>query len=304
MNITPGKWLLHGWQGITFETPLDWELAAVHGDNKKGYLSLDDGRILRLELKWEPAKSSLDIAKTVSHHLAQLQRKAGKKAPPLKVQRNLKLARLRGKDYECFSVEDGLYSLNLLSRCQKCGQVILLSVLFDPDEDREKEDIFQRIVSSLRDHPSGGEIKWALYGLCFTLPEKAYLSENTLKAGSIELNFREAKGEISVARIGLAGTVLRRKKLDSWFYERYAKRLAAFRYDTERTKFRDHLALEVKGETPRFRGILPVIRSKEYLKALAWFCETMDKIYVFLTIGKDKESQTFERFSSAVECHS
>jgi len=304
MNSLQGKWLFHGWQGITFETPVDWELAAVHGDAKKGYLSLDDGRMLRLELKWEPSKSSLDIAKTVSHHLGALRRKAGRKAPAPEVKRDLKLARLKGKDYECFSVTNGMCSLNLLSRCQKCRRVILLSVLFNPDEDREKEGIFQRIVNSLRDHPSGGKINWALYGLRFALPEKAHLSENTLRAGAIELKFREPKGEISVARIALAGSILRHKKLDSWFYERYGKRLTAFRYDAERTKFKGHLALEVKGETPRFRGFLPTIRRKEYLKALAWFCEVMDKIYVFLSIGKDKEGQTFERYSAAVECHS
>jgi len=301
MNSAQGKWFFHGWQGITFETPADWELAAVQGDVKKGYLSLDDGRMMRLELKWEPSKSSLAIARTVDHHIAQLQRKAGKKVPPLKVKRNLKLVRLRGKDYECFSIENEVKAYNLLSRCQKCGRVLLLCVLFEPD--KEGEVIFQRIVSSLHDHPSGGKVEWGLYGFYFTLPEKAPLLGNTLKAGSIELNFQEPDGEISVARIGLAESTLRRQKFDSWFHGRYGKRLAAFRYDTEKTKFKGHLALEVKGETPRLRRLLPILRRKEYLKALAWFCEVTDKIYVFRTIGKDKDSQTFRHFSEAVECH-
>ncbi len=303
MNSTYEKWVIHGWQGITFETPVDWELATVQGDAKKGYLSLDDGRMMRLELKWEASKSSLDIAKTVSHHITQLKRKVGKKAPPLRVKRNLKFVRLRGKDYECFSAENEMHAYNLLSRCQKCGRLILLCLLFDPEKDN-KEDIFQRIVSSLRDHPSGGNIKWALYGFNFSLPEKAHLLENALKAGSIELTFQEPNGEISVARVGLAESTLRREKFESWFHQRYAKRLGAFRYNTEKTKFKSHLALQVQGETPRFRGLLPILRKKEYLKALAWFCEVTDKIYVFRTIGKDKDGQTFRRFCTAVECHS
>jgi len=300
MNSVQGKWLLHGWQGITFETPADWELAAVQGDAKKGYLSLDDGRMMRLELKWEPSKSSLAIAKTVDHHIAQLQRKAGKRAPPLKVRRNLKLVRLRGKDYECFAIENEVKAYNLLSRCENCGRVLLLCVLLEPDKE---EVIFQRIVSSLCDHPYGGKVKWGLYGFYFILPEKAHLLENTLKAGSIELNFQEPEGEISVARIGLAESTLRRQKFDSWFHERYGKRLAAFRYSTEKTKFKGHLALKVKGGTPRLRGLLPILRRKEYLRALAWFCEVTDRIYVFRTISKAKDSQTFRRFSAAVECH-
>ena len=45
-------WTVFGWAGIQLEIPTTWELSGLSGDQKTGYLRLDDAEMPRLELKW------------------------------------------------------------------------------------------------------------------------------------------------------------------------------------------------------------------------------------------------------------
>ena len=49
-------WTTFGWAGITLSIPDSWEIAGISGDQKAGYLRLDDENMPRLELKWSESK--------------------------------------------------------------------------------------------------------------------------------------------------------------------------------------------------------------------------------------------------------
>ena len=45
------NWTKFGWAGIVTELPEEWEISGLSGDQKEGYLRLEDEFMPRLELK-------------------------------------------------------------------------------------------------------------------------------------------------------------------------------------------------------------------------------------------------------------
>ena len=62
-------WNLFGWAGIQLEIPTTWEISGISGDEKNGYLRLDDAEMPRLELKWaKTRKKKPDLHKTLDEY--------------------------------------------------------------------------------------------------------------------------------------------------------------------------------------------------------------------------------------------
>ena len=63
------------------KSPTTWELSGLSGDQKTGYLRLDDGEMPRLELKWAPTrKKKPDLHATLDEYF-KLIRKTIKEVP-------------------------------------------------------------------------------------------------------------------------------------------------------------------------------------------------------------------------------
>ena len=111
MNRGASKWVVTGWHHLSFERPEDWSIGAVSGDFSTGYLRLDDSEMPRFELRWERTRGRESADQVVARYLKNLAGKGGKKAPPVKVRRDLALIKdetvLADRTVEGFSLADG-----------------------------------------------------------------------------------------------------------------------------------------------------------------------------------------------------
>ena len=83
------EWTVFGWAGIQLEIPTAWELSGLSGDQKTGYLRLDDGEMPRLELKWaHTRRKKPDLHATLDEYF-KLIRKTYKKGTELSFRRNV-----------------------------------------------------------------------------------------------------------------------------------------------------------------------------------------------------------------------
>ena len=69
-------WTTFGWAGITLSIPDSWEIAGISGDQKAGYLRLDDENMPRLELKWSESKRKKNDLHAVLDEYFKLVRKS------------------------------------------------------------------------------------------------------------------------------------------------------------------------------------------------------------------------------------
>ena len=84
-------WNLFGWAGIQLEIPTTWEISGISGDEKNGYLRLDDAEMPRLELKWaKTRKKKPDLHKTLDEYF-KLVRKNYKRGGNVSFRRNVDL---------------------------------------------------------------------------------------------------------------------------------------------------------------------------------------------------------------------
>ena len=82
-------WTVFGWAGIQLEIPTTWELSGLSGDQKTGYLRLDDAEMPRLELKWaHTRRKKPDLHATLDEYF-KLIRKTYKKGGELSFRRNV-----------------------------------------------------------------------------------------------------------------------------------------------------------------------------------------------------------------------
>ena len=86
------KWTTLGWNGITVELPEDWELSGLSGDDKSGYLRLEDADMPRLELKWSESKQKKpDLQRVLDDYFKLVRKNYKRRDTNLHIQRNINL---------------------------------------------------------------------------------------------------------------------------------------------------------------------------------------------------------------------
>ncbi|MBM3262887.1 MAG: hypothetical protein FJY97_05600 [candidate division Zixibacteria bacterium] len=224
MKSSSSRWTPTGWHRLYLETPEDWSIGAISGDATTGYLRLDDAVMPRVEVRWEPVKGQEPLDRIVARYLEKLTEKnRKKKTPPLKVRRGLNLIKdeavlqtraIEGFHWETES-EDAVQAYGALWRCSVCNRIVFAQVL-----GLDRESIFStatRVLNTLRDHPEGDTVVWALYGMKFETPATWSLKEHRLLTGRILLRFTGPDGEIEVERLSLAEMQLNGRPFETWF---------------------------------------------------------------------------------------
>ena len=83
-------WKKLGWQGLELEVPEPWDLSAHSGSYRKGYLRLDDGERIRLEVRWEHQRRRVDIGDVVARSLKTAAKEISRKGIEFRSKRHLK----------------------------------------------------------------------------------------------------------------------------------------------------------------------------------------------------------------------
>ena len=73
-DLSQAKQHLVAWNGIALRAPEDWNIGAIGGDLKQGYLRIDDSEMARIEFKWAQAGSqAVDVSSIVDKYLRDMQ---------------------------------------------------------------------------------------------------------------------------------------------------------------------------------------------------------------------------------------
>ena len=264
-------WTVFGWAGIQLEIPTTWELSGLSGDQKTGYLRLDDGDMPRLELKWAPTRRKKpDLHATLDEYF-KLIRKTYKKGGELSFRRNVNFIKdpefFEGRTVLGFSWKGGIRANGLIFHTGK--RITIVQVMGRLKENWRPTVL--RIFQSITDHGDAPQTLWSAYGLQLGVPKEYKLERQKLLSGYLLFAFvakkerfqnviRLAKsassrlrnngnaqihnkkssppdkGSLSIERYGPAEVMLGDFKdtpnpLEAWFRSKYAKAIRGYGFE-------------------------------------------------------------------------
>lgn len=304
--------VLVGWQKLSMRVPADWNIGALGGDVKEGYLRLDDESMPRLEAKWNTPQGYTAVEGVVTRYLDELKKKAEKSKREIKVKRDTRLLSRRRKrkaSLECFSWTEAQQAHGAAWYCDRCGRVVIAQVLGEAGE--KLAPLAADVLGSLQDHPSDHWALWAAYDLECYVPEDFELTNQKLMAGLMELSFTRELEKVAVFRWGMANVLLRDTSLLEW-----AKRDVAPRYrrmcrcEAEEIEVRGHsgvLAHGTKQILPyRIARFVTHCRNRSYpdtIRCYIWHCEESNKIYAVETQTDAGDPDIGAEICDRLRCH-
>jgi len=208
-------WKKLGWQGLELSVPDTWDLSAHSGNYRKGYLRLDDGERIRLEVRWEHQKRQVDIGDVVERSLKNAAKEISRKGIEFRSKRHLKTSGGEKRE-ECFRWTGDIQAINLVRQCESCGRVVFVRVLGEVGAREGLLPTAKRVFRELTDHPEADWVLWRALGLNARVRKEYQLSRNRLLAGRIYLCFRGAPGTLEIERTALADRELRGRSMEEW----------------------------------------------------------------------------------------
>ena len=292
-NNKMDDWTVFGWAGTQLEIPRTWELSGLSGDERSGYLRLDDAEMPRLELKWaHTRKKKPDLHATLDEYF-KLIRKNYKRGPELSFRRNVTLIKepefFEGRNVIGFSWKGGVRANGLIFHAGK--RITIVQVM-----GRLKENwrpmvlrIFRSISNSINASINGGSnarhTLWSAYGLALSVPNEYKLERQKLLSGYLLFAFvakssrlrhliPAAKGvplfterqRLSVERYGPAEVMLGDFKaesnpsltpLEAWFRAKYAKAIRGYGFEVTARTDTDDEYLTLIGQQSRLYDSVP-----------------------------------------------
>ena len=288
-------WTVFGWAGIQLEIPTTWELSGLSGDQKTGYLRLDDADMPRLELKWAPTRRKKpDLHATLDEYF-KLIRKTYKKGAELSFRRNVNLIKdpefSEGRTVLGFSWKGSIRANGLIFHV---GNRITIVQVMGRLKENWRPTVL-RIFQSIVDKGDAPQTLWSAYGLKLGVPREYKLERQKLLSGYLLFAFVAKKerfqsvtklaklasnrlrnngtievkkpslppdrGSLSVERYGPAEVMLGDYKdtpnpLEAWFRAKYAKAIRGYGFEvTSRTDAKDEHLTLIGQQTRLYDGI-------------------------------------------------
>jgi len=288
-----------GWQGLGLRVPTAWEPQSLSGTRSQGALQLDDGEAIRLRCTWRELRRPPDLLAEAETYISGLEKAARKKGIDFSVKRDIRFPLPGEQASTCFLWRGEETAYASFIYCQECRRLSGVYVFGRPGQGLERDA--KQVLAHFRCHGEGGREDWSIFGLRAELPSTWELAKSELRAGQVTLQFLRGREELSLSRVALARSVLRRQKFVRWAEGFYRKPLGAFRWKGERTEYRGHIALAIEGEE-RLRGPMGRLFGKaRQLRVRAWYCQELDKIYAVWYVGDDEAG--VEEPSAQVACH-
>lgn len=299
-NNNSHTWI--GWQGIIAEVPVDWNLAAVSGDEKSGYFRADSAGSLTLEVKWSVAGKQVDLHNRLDAYLSDMKRKSRKRRVDFE-------HKIKSKDAGTltFTWRSDRKAQGRLWRCDECDRVIIAQVSGTPSDDVSKVASF--VLPSIQDHSEAGWRTWAVYDLIADVPPGYTLEKHQLMSGYIQLLFRKKNNRLVIERWGIANIALKKSNLKEWFAERAVHDLKPYRYSISNVEFDTESGIEITGRRAGVRQafksageLLTLKKPASYLNGYAWLCEESNKIFSVQSLHS-RDENVLDSVLERVECH-
>ncbi len=290
-------WTLFGWAGIQLEIPTTWELSGLSGDQKTGYLRLDDGDMPRLELKWaHTRRKKPDLHATLDEYFKLIRKTYKRKGTELSFRRNVNLIKedefFEGRNVLGFSWKGDIRANGLIFHAGK--RITIVQVMGRLKENWRPTVL--RVFQSIVDRGDAPQTLWSAYGLKLGVPKEyklerqkllsgyllfafgakparfqipiklAKLAVNRLRRtdGSVEsIDFSPPdRGRLSVERYGPAEVMLGDYKdtenpLEAWFRTKYAKAIRGYGFQVTSDTDTEDERLTLIGEQTRLYDGVP-----------------------------------------------
>lgn len=271
-----------GWQGIIVDAPADWSLVGVNGDAKKGYFRVDSPIASALEVKWERISGkSPDLMAKAREFLSNIEKSTKKKK--IKFDKDVRADKGDPNSVRFLWRADRLGQGRLVY-CEQCERMVIAQVITTRDENVSK--VASEMLDSIRDHREDGWVEWALFGLGFAIPPGYSIQKQTLMSGFLALSFKKGAKTIVVERWGLAGTLLAKDDMATWYRKDAVPDVKGYRVEFEPETVAGREGLRVKG---RRRGIAQAVKAAAYsltlhphpglLTGFVWHCADSNRLF-------------------------
>jgi hypothetical protein len=326
-DLLQTKWHRLGWQGIELTVPEEWNLGGIGGGQEEGYLRIQDAEMARVELKWATSTGFVDIDAAVDGYLKKI-RQDQKQSKDMEIDTDASVVskrKMRKKVLRGFSWRSDMHGLGAAWYCADCKRTFIAQVLTKPEEDGPA--LAERVLAGIKDHPTGGWLRWATYNFDAQVPEDFSLTARKLMAGHIQLTFkrdvaaRTARSimlqnlvvpeELTLARWGMAGTMLKNKTLQQWAADEMGTRLKRIKPELEPTETNGHEAVHVSAtnlslQGPLFRTIarFAEVPYADRIRGLIWHCPKSNSVHLVQMLIDYTNEQLLSEIASRFECHS
>lgn len=310
MAVEHANWCRTGWFGIIVDTPPDWNLGAVSGEETEGYLRVDSPEGEAVEIRWRTRKGAVNLESILEEYFRGLQKNAKKSKLPLEINRKpraLQGIRPAGRKPAVFSWTGDRRALGAVWACPTCDRVVIAQVISPLDGPTLPA---ASILNSIRDHSEGGLTTWALYDMAARVPEEYKVTKQKLMSGYIRLEFTRRSSQVIVERWGLANIALKDATISEWAWDKGRALNRHYRAEESEIQLNGHPGVLISGPV---KGI--VRRVKTFAKGIArlspaarlttyaWHCPEANRIFM-VTAACPRDEETARQVVDSIQCHS
>ena len=313
------NWTKFGWAGIVTELPEEWEISGLSGDQKEGYLRLEDEFMPRLELKWSVAKSKRrnpDLHAVLDDYFKIIRKTYKKTKKDLHIKRNVSLIKdtdfLDGYDLVFFTWKGEIQANGLIFFCPETRRITLIQVMGKPKQN--VRTITEQIFTSVEIEPNNQKFLWTAYNLHVEVPKDYRLEKHQLLSGYLLFSFinpgslTDRKRRLSIERYGLADILLKDQTLEDWFRTKYKKAIRGFGFQIESRDQDEAEYLILNGEETRVTDNIPIhsvqlanqIKKRKRFIAHIRHCYKSNRIYVIQVVSKTDAIETAESVADSI----
>lgn len=298
-----------GWQGFTTEIPEGWNPGKFSGNRSAGDLRVDDENGVRLELRWEVAKKTPDVEKSVNNFLTTLGKDAKKRKlsfEPVSDPKVVSRSKKRKNQVVNFGWigDDKAQSpcgFGAAWHCSGCDRVTFAHVVGQVGDKPSKiERLASEILGPLECHGEGGWDMWCLYDLKIEVPTEFELGQAQLLLNKVEMEWvrprpiglygwgRRAE-RLKLSRFPVASVLLADHSLEEWAEWNIRDKQKQLKLGAgEETRVNGHEGIIYRGGPKDPRSALGIWFFDKLLRrrtppaeVRAWNCEVSNRIWSF-----------------------
>ena len=201
------------WNGVVLKTPSDFEIESLD----KTHLILGNNGISALEIKWTDSPGRFTLETYLKGFIARSQKLLNIKIYEQPHPRGFSHP---NPDFDFFfftwesNTSKGQGTLIFCTRCKR-----LTMIRFFSNQEIKEHTLPGRIISSFVDHPQQNSVKWDVFGLKFSTPDRFTLDEYFFKPGSFMIRLKDRAVAYTVFSWGPASFLLSKSSLSEFAKE-------------------------------------------------------------------------------------
>lgn len=283
------------WQGLQLDVPLDWEVSGYSGDYAEGYLRVDDGEDVALEIKWVTVKSAAITSDGLSarcqKYLEALRSAASKRKESFVIATDTKECSIIQSKMADITVPFSWKSTRIASGWIAgflASQRVVMAQIVVTSGKRSVLKQASNYLSSIRVHqPSDAMQRWAILDVDVSLPSRFMLVKADLLNVCVRLHFLSGSHLVMIEQWSAAQVARKDCYLDDWVRLNTSGpwRRAVARKE-EVIQHGDQSVVAVTGRVAFGAPLLGVVRQILQLRRPAvlfdgyfWHSETTNKMY-------------------------